>query len=297
MIKKKIYIWACDYSNITGEGNLGRIFVKDLSSSFKTTIIEPNNILIVRFFNFKYLSPFLGIIFCWIQFLSRRNCCYLNYLPLWNFIIFLLLPPNTILGPITGGSKFPYGEKINFVRSLLFPTFYKISEFCLKLRNVKIFFSTDLLKDKLGSKLKKKSKFNYVFKLIKIKKKNVKKNIDFLIYYRKHKNKENYFPFEFLKKLIKKKYKIHIVGDILNLKGVRNYGYVSNYKLNQLLSKSNHTLGPGENVYTIFIIECINNNVNILLDKNYNHKIKYYKKNFLIIDYKKNYKFNKIRKV
>lgn len=297
MIKQKIYIWACDYSNITGEGNLGRIFVKDLSSSFKTTIIEPNNILIVRFFNFKYLSPFLGIIFCWIQFLSRRNCCYLNYLPLWNFIIFLLLPPNTILGPITGGSKFPYGEKINFVRSLLFPTFYKISEFCLKLRNVKIFFSTDLLKDKLGSKLKKKSKFNYVLKLIKIKKKNVKKNIDFLIYYRKHKNKENYFPFEFLKKLIKKKYKIHIVGDILNLKGVRNYGYVSNYKLNQLLSKSNYTLGPGENVYTIFIIECINNNVNILLDKNYNHKIKYYKKNFLIIDYKKNYKFNKIRKV
>ena len=30
---------------------------------------------------------------------------YLNYLPLWNFLIFILLPPKTLLGPITGGSQ------------------------------------------------------------------------------------------------------------------------------------------------------------------------------------------------
>ena len=30
----------------------------------------------------------------------------MNYLPLWNPLLFILMPPNTILGPITGGSKF-----------------------------------------------------------------------------------------------------------------------------------------------------------------------------------------------
>ena len=27
---------------------------------------------------------------------------YINFLPLWNFLIFALVPPGTILGPITG---------------------------------------------------------------------------------------------------------------------------------------------------------------------------------------------------
>ena len=28
--------------------------------------------------------------------------CYVNFLPLWNFFLFMFLPKQTILGPITG---------------------------------------------------------------------------------------------------------------------------------------------------------------------------------------------------
>ena len=39
-----------------------------------------------------------------LRFISKnKEICYINYLPLWNFLIFILLPPKTILGPVTGG--------------------------------------------------------------------------------------------------------------------------------------------------------------------------------------------------
>ena len=37
-----------------------------------------------------------------LQLIIKKKTCYINYLPLWNFIIFIILPKNTILGPITG---------------------------------------------------------------------------------------------------------------------------------------------------------------------------------------------------
>ena len=38
----------------------------------------------------------------------------------------------------------------------------------------------------------------------------------------------------------------------------------------------------------MFVIDCINNDVIIVLDKNYNHKINFYKESFVEIDFKKN---------
>ena len=40
-----------------------------------------------------------------VQFLRGRKVIYVNFLPLWNFLIFLLLPPGSILGLITGTTK------------------------------------------------------------------------------------------------------------------------------------------------------------------------------------------------
>ena len=51
---------------------------------------------------------------------------------MWNFLVFLLLPSSTILGPITGGALYSKKNFANFfIRRFFFPVFYKISEFIL----------------------------------------------------------------------------------------------------------------------------------------------------------------------
>ena len=102
MIKNTLFIWACDYSETSGEGKLARLFIKkkfpekkyNLKFSQKKTMYQ------------KYISTIFGIMYCWRKYLSDERVCYLNYLPLWNFLIFIFLPPQTILGPITGGANF-----------------------------------------------------------------------------------------------------------------------------------------------------------------------------------------------
>ena len=38
-------------------------------------------------------------------YIFNRKVLYLNYIPLWNFLIFIFLPPNSLIGPITGTIK------------------------------------------------------------------------------------------------------------------------------------------------------------------------------------------------
>jgi len=279
LTKKKIVLWTCDYSEITGEGNLARKFINNffIKKDVKIIKLKSNNI-----FNKKYLTPILGIFYCWKNFLKGNEVGYINYLPLWNFIIFILLPPKTILGPITGGAI--YSKSITFgnlLRKFLFPIFYKISEFFLNFRYKKnIFFSTDLLKKYLSKKTQKKSIFNYVLKDFSFSKKKVK-SIDFLIYYRLHGNKLAFFNHNFIKDLNKSGFKILVVGDKLNLKGIKNLGYVNKKRLSKLQSKSKYTLCSYENIYSLFILECISNHVKIIINEKNFKRIKYFKKNFI----------------
>ena len=107
MNKKKLYCWVSDYSNITGEGNLARFYVKKiLKEEFIVKIsFNSKNLILKKINNYRYLSPLIGIIYCWYYFLKNEKVGFINYLPLWNFILFIFLPPGTILGPITGGAK------------------------------------------------------------------------------------------------------------------------------------------------------------------------------------------------
>ena len=283
MTKKKLFVWTCDYSESTGEGKLARLFIKKLNQKNEYNLIFNQKKII----NYKYLSTLMGIIYCWNKFLKNENTCYLNYLPLWNFLIFIFLPPNTILGPITGGANFSKSNILNyFVRSLIFPISYKISEFALKFRKVNLVFSTDLLKKFLTKKTIKKCNFNFVVKNF-LTKKNSKKNkkIDFLIYYRKHKNKENFFPYNFIIKIIKLKFKIYIIGDRLNLPKVKNCGYVKNHKILWLQSISKYTIISGENPYSFFLLECLSNHVKVIVEKNMKEKLYLPKKKFIKLDF------------
>jgi hypothetical protein len=294
----KFSCWACDFSDKTGEGNLARLFVKKNYTQDNYQIFTPNNIKSLNFintsiFNYKYISPLIGILFCWYLFIKRKKVVYLNYLPLWNCLIFIFLPPKTIFGPITGGAYFE--EKQYFIRKFIFPILYKISELFLLIRNSEIYFSTELLKIYLTDYTIKKSKFNYVFNFYS-KTKKINKNIDFLIYYRKHTNKEITYPYNFIDKLISLKFKIHIVGDHFVNKFVFNHGYISNKKINFLLARTFFSISSYENFYTLFNMECFKNNVVVIVDKTKKKHIRYFKKNFMFVDFRnKNFIIKKIK--
>ena len=93
-------------------------------------------------FNYKYISPFIGLVYCWIYYFKKKEIYYINFLPLWNFMLFLFLPPNTKFGPITGGANYSDSNS-NYIRKYIFPIFYKISELLINIRGHYI-FSTDL---------------------------------------------------------------------------------------------------------------------------------------------------------
>ena len=293
MIKKKLFIWVCDYSETSGEGKLARLFLKNFKNT-KNYEIELNQSKILRN---RYTSTIQGIFYCWKKYLNNQKVCYLNYLPFWNFLIFSLLPPKTILGPITGGSRFKKSNILNFfIRGVIFPIFYKISEFSLIFRSNEIIFSTDLLKKYLFLQTIKKSKFNYIFKSYSSNKRR-KKKIDFLIYYRKHKNKKSFFPYNFIKKLIENKYKVQIIGDKLNIPSLKNHGRISNKKVLKLQSIANYTVPSGENFYSFFIIECLSNNVKVVIDKNQTYNFKFLKNKIITLNYNKTGDFKKLKKL
>ena len=102
MTKKELFVWTCDYSENTGEGKLARLFLKKLNKKNNFKIVFNQKKVVKK----KYLSTLMGITYCWKKFLKKEKVCYLNYLPLWNFLIFIFLPPKTILGPITGGANY-----------------------------------------------------------------------------------------------------------------------------------------------------------------------------------------------
>ena len=292
-IENEYFCWACDFSKITGEGRLANLFVKKLNTEDKELkVYTINNFeikykLINKIVRYKYILPLVGIFFCWFFFFKKKRVVYINYLPLWNFLLFILLPPRTIFGPITGGAK--YNKNYQYlVRKYFFILFYKLSEIFLILRKEKINFSTDLLKNYINKYTLSKSKFNYIFNLIK-KRNKANKNNDFLIYYKKHLNKENLFPYQFIKNLISLNYKILVVGDNLKIFGVKNIGYVDNKKINFLLSKTFFSISSGENPYSLFSIECINNHVKIIADKNQEKNFNFFQDSFLFLDYKKIY--------
>ena len=291
MMSERINYWVCDNSYNTGEGRLALFFLQDLKKNYKIKKIKQTykNAVI----NHRYISPFVGIFYCWIYYLKNKKVCYINYLPLWNFLIFLLLPPRTIIGPITGGAQFV--DESFFIRSYLFPILYKISEIIINKRNYNIIFATELLKNYLSKKTKKKSIFNYIVKKFNYKNKNKKKNIDFIVYYRVHKNKKSLFPYKFIHNLIAAKFKIIIIGDKLKHKKVINYGNISNYNLTKLQAKAKYTIASAENIYSLFTLECITHNMKIIIDKKNKSKIRFYKSSFLKINFENTKELNKIK--
>ena len=163
-MNNKIFVWACDLEKFRGEGVLAWSFISELVKykkknkffeieSFKklyffkkNKFIKKKNIITPKLnFYLKYILPFYGVLRCWYKYLQGYKVCYVNYLPLWNFLIFLLLPPKTTYGPITGGYYFDKKKNLtNYIRKFIFPLLFYLSQKVIK-RQRTLLFSTDLL--------------------------------------------------------------------------------------------------------------------------------------------------------
>jgi hypothetical protein len=271
------FAWTSDFKENTGEGRLARLFLKDFSkqnftkvitfsqglkyliSDNKIKIIEVNNV----FINFKKFSFLIGILYSWIYFFKRSPFIYVNYLPLWNFLIYIFLSPCTKIGPITGSKIFNDNQKF---RKYFFPFFYTLSLRIIELRFKKVVFATDNLKKFVKKNYRKNCYFNFCLKYLENLKYlySNKKSIDFIIYNKIHKNKFNTFIKKVLFFLMLKRYNIHCFGDKIDVPGVINHGYLSNKEATNLIVKSKYMINSGENFYTFFLMECIKYRVNII---------------------------------
>lgn len=289
MKKNRFYFWASDLRENSGEGILANKFLADIKKYNKKYIlinINKNRDNYNTFF-YKYILNFFGAIKLWKYYFKGNKIIYINYLPIWNFIIFLILPPKTIFGPITGTPLYNKESLFDYIcRGVLLTAFINISLFIIFLRRKKILFSTELLKHNIKKNKYTKCYFNYVLQIFTgfWNGKN-KRKIDFLIYNRKHKNKNNTFAENFIKNA-DRKYKIVVVGDQINLKNVSNIGHISRHKLKSLLQNTKYTFGSSENLYTLFVLDAISKGVFIFYDKRlkiFNSQIKY--NNMMAINY------------
>ena len=68
--------------------------------------------------------------------------------------------------------------------------------------------------------------------------------------------------------LSKKNYNVCVLGDKLKIKGFKNFGLINNSKVKKILKNSKITFASSENLFSMFIIEAINENLYVLYDNN-----------------------------
>jgi hypothetical protein len=268
MASNKIVFWALDYSNRSGEGKLGRLFISKLKENKKTNKIvlikslftkKGNNINKVFFSSWvhKYFGPIYGVIKLWIFFFQGWRVCYLNYLPLWNFLIFLFLPPNVILGPITGTisrqNKFFLKNKLE-----------QISIIIIKIRYKNVIFSNNFYQN-----IFKKSYHNFLLANFGLVKSGKIRKYDFVFYIRNELYKKNKFFHNLIKSLLKQKFKIVTIGDKIKMDKIINFGYCDTQKVNTIISLSKYAIGNKENLYSFFVQDCLKHNLTVFYNKEF----------------------------
>ena len=261
--------WSSEFHKNSGEGQLARKYINTYFKGKKIKIISPK----ISFFLSDYIFQIYGIFVLWYYYFLGKKIIYINYLPLWNFLIFLLSPPNTVFGPITGSIQINKIQNIKSIfRFFIIPLFYKISLLILNFRARKIIFGTNILIKFLNKNILRKSKLNFILENIKFKNSSKKKReYDLIVYYRNHENKFFSHHTRFINSQIKNRKKVIIVGDKLNIEGALQLGKVSRKKIKNLISISKFALSGDENLLSFFNLECLQNNVKVI----FNYKLKF----------------------
>jgi hypothetical protein len=302
------FVFCSDLENYRGEGILANKYIETLTKFYPNIIFKchsPNLSFYIKgksiynvqrrlkskkVINFKYFSqyiiPFFGICLLWINFFKKKKLLYINFLPLWNFLIFFLCPPRTIFGPITGSIyKGEIKNLSTFVRKIILPMLCKLSIKLQNLRGLNFCYSTDLLKNFLAKNKSNHNIFNFQIRGIKPVFFKENKKYDFLIYYRKYFGKNNEFILNIIKFLIKRKYKVIIVGDEISYPGSIFFGTVTRKKMLNLLKATKYVFNPLDNFYSMFFIDSYNSGVKIFYDINQKPNIFFVRKNLIPINF------------
>lgn len=261
-MKKKLYIWCSSISEENGEGRLARLFLRKLKSftSARYKFVFLNKKKEDHGVYHRYLQPFLGIILMWKYYILGKKICYINYLPLWNFFLFLFLPRSTILGPITG-SFVSKKKNASFLRKIIMPIFFQVSYKIIKIRFNLLLQALDNF-----NKIDKKKIFISNFQLLHLFRKKLNavkiKDIDLIVYLRTHKNKNYIFQKKVLFYLLKdfKNLKILVFGSYIrdvNSKNFINYKKLASKKVFKYIRRSKFSLIGEDNIYSFFSLNSI----------------------------------------
>jgi hypothetical protein len=256
----KIYFWANNTQENSGEGILALNFLDLLKKKYKNhNFINLNKFTNQNNFFYNYILIFWGIIKIWNYFLQGNKVCYINYLPVWNFLIFCLLPKKTILGPITGTTT---------KKNIIYNFFKKLGIYFLKKKKTKLLFSHNQFKPYFAEK--QLIYFNFLFYKFKINKKQKQKKFDLIFYYKKNNNKGNYFLIKLIKN-IPLKFKIAIIGDKIKLnkknRNINNFGKLSRNKAIKIINLSKFALTTKENHFSFFGLDSLSNGLKVFYNK------------------------------
>jgi hypothetical protein len=293
----EIFLWSSDLEDFTGEGLLARCFIENIFKNKNNLKIVSNNSIYLfnknKFsviskkkyknnFFYKYINCFKGIILIWYYHLKGVKTCYVNYLPLWNILIFLLLPSKTILGPITGNV---YYNKVNsfnsFLRKKIFPILYILSLKLIFNKYKFYIFSTENLKKYIPSDFYNLCLFNFCLLFYK-KRKIRKKNIDIVFYLRSRTTKSLRLIEFLIKKLYHAGIKLIVVGDKFVYENVKSYENVSRKKLITILDRVSFSFNPGDNFYSLFLLDCVSCNQTVFYNNIYQKNMNLNTRNFLV---------------
>jgi len=286
---KKIFYWSNDIEKNSGEGILARNFLKLLRNRYSNyKYINLNKFKKKNNFLYNYLLPFWGVFQIWRCHLNGHLSCYINYLPIWNFLIFLLLPKKTLLGPITGTTT---------KKNPLYKLLVVLGIYVLKNRKKKLLFSHDQFQKLFINK--KKIFFNFLFYQFKINSKKSRKKFDLVFYFKKNTNKGNIFLTNLIH-IISHKYKIAVIGDYFpnfknkNKTNLKNFGTVSRKKAYKIISSSRFALSSKENHYSYFVLDSLSKGLSVFYNKELKLSTNLKTNMFLPIDFNDLVKSSKI---
>lgn len=163
---------ACDLQPNSGEGRLALLYMlnafnQEIGSVHKQSLLssEPGDIVTPIPLNGprwrRAVTAYLWLLWqvTQLHFVRRTDIVVLNYLPLWNFFFFLLVPKKVTLAPITGGGRVnsnhlgvPRWQRVlvSLTRNFLIPILYKMSAIIIKHRSLVVRPATPAVNVVLG---------------------------------------------------------------------------------------------------------------------------------------------------
>jgi len=287
------YCWASCLEKNSGEGKLSLLFLSHINkytnskiicfSNFDKGIFTNGKYIINKknkkkvnkknnFYN-NYIKIFYGIFLLWYYYLNKKKTIFIGYLPVWNFIIFLLLPPKTILGPITGNIINPKKIYGIFSAKVIIIFFSYITIALLKYRYKFFIFAHEELYFRFKKYLSKEILYNFQLLYFSKSKKNLSRSNNLIVYNRCHKSKNTVHLLKLIIKKIKFN-KIVIVGrklkpsSICDKKIFFNIGNIKHEKLIKLIGNFRYSIVSDENFFSFFTLDAISNNLVLFYNTN-----------------------------